>query len=67
MSSCGLNIGQYGSNVGKCKRNGRAGPSQQSVYGENMTNNHVVGTATPKNHSLFVIDGVSVRRDIMGR
>lgn len=67
MSNCGLNGVLYGSNVGECKRNGRAGPSQQSVYGENMTNHHVMGTATPKNHSLFVIDGVSVRRDIMGR
>lgn len=67
MSNCGLNDWRDGSNVGQCKRNGRAGPSQQSVYGENMTNNHVVGTATPKNHSFFVIDGVSVRQDFDGR
>lgn len=57
MSSCGLNIGRYGSNVGKCKRNGRAGPSQQSEYGENMSNHHVMGTATPKKDSYLVVDG----------
>lgn len=55
MSNCGLNDWRDGSNVGQCKRNGRAGPSQQSVYGENMTNNHVVGTATPKNGIPTVI------------
>lgn len=55
MSSCGLNIGRYGSNVGKCKRKGRAGPSQQSEYGENMSNHHVMGTATPKNSTSSVI------------
>lgn len=55
MSSCGLNIGRYGSNVGKCKRNGRAGPSQQSEYGDNMSNHHVMGTATPKNSTSSVI------------
>ena len=57
MSSCGLNIGRYGSNVGKCKRKGRAGPSQQSEYGENMSNHHVMGTATPKKDSYLVVDG----------
>ncbi|MCO4107500.1 ORF6N domain-containing protein [Citrobacter freundii] len=55
MSSCGLNIGRYGSNVGKCKRKGRAGPSQQSEYGENMSNHHVMGTATPKDSTSSVI------------
>lgn len=57
MSNCGLNDWRDGSNVGQCKRNGRAGPSQQSVYGENMTNNHVVGTATPKKDTYLVVDG----------
>lgn len=55
MSSCGLNIGRYGSNVGKCKRKGRAGPSQQSEYGDNMSNHHVMGTATPRNSTSSVI------------
>lgn len=69
MSSCGLNIGRYGSNVGKCKRNGRAGPSQQSEYGDNMSNHHVMGTATPKNsnttHSIAGLPFICFRQQYL--
>lgn len=29
--------------------------------------NHVMGAAASNNHTFFVIDGISVRRDVLGR
>ena len=67
MYSCGLKVRRYGSNVKECKRSGRAGPIVTLKCMEITMANHVMGAAASNNHSIFVIDGISVRRDVLGR
>ena len=58
---------QSGITLKVCKRTGRAGPIVTLKCMEITMANHVMGAAASNNHSIFVIDGISVRRDVLGR